>query len=311
MIQWIRWAGAALLIVTAGFVIYSWSEIAFAWDLYKIKRISDKFYAEYPLLVKDIAFTDKSDVRLDLYRPTEIGDEESGHAVFLFVHGGGWDKYDKLLHAPVAQKLLPEGMIVLVMDYTLYPDATYRQQTAEVADAIAWTLENIEQYGGDPARVIVGGQSAGGHLAMLAAYDPQWLAPTGHDLTEICGLVGIAGVYDVNAQMEFERFKGGTAPVMTAVMEGEPNFTAASPITYVPDRGADSPPVRLIHGDADDTVRLSVSEDFLAALQVAGIPGELLLYEGAGHTGLLLDALVQDPPRLVQDLAEFVNGCGQ
>ncbi len=309
--NWIRWIGVGLLVAVAGVVAYFWADIAFAWDLYKVKRISDTFYADYPLLVKDIAFTDASDVRLDLYRPDDQAGGEGGHPVFLFVHGGGWDKYDKLLHAPVAQKLLPTGMIVLIMDYTLYPNATYRQQTTEVADAIAWTLENIDQYGGDPSRVIVGGHSAGGHLAMLAAYDPQWLAATGHSLDEICGLVGIAGVYDINSQMVFERFKGGTAPVMTAVMEGEANFTAASPTTYVPDRGADSPPVRLIHGSADDTVLPSMSDELLALLQAAGIPSELLVYEGAGHTGLLLDALVQDPPRLVNDLAEFVNGCGQ
>jgi acetyl esterase/lipase len=309
--KWIRWIGAGLLMAAVVVVITFRGEIAFAWELFKVNRISTQFYADYPLLEKDIAFTDKSDVRLDLYRPDDAPGGPGGHPVFLFVHGGGWDQYDKLIHAPVAQKLLPTGMIVLIMDYTLYPDATYRLQTGEVADAIAWTLENIDQYGGDPSRVIVGGHSAGGHLAMLAAYDPQWLAPTGHSLDEICGLVGIAGVYDINAQMEFERFKGGTAPVMTAVMEGAANFTASSPVTYVPDRGPDSPPVRLIHGSADDTVLPSMSDEFLAALEAAGIPSELLVYEGAGHTGLLLDALIQDPPQLVQDLADFVNGCGQ
>ncbi len=308
----LRWIGIALLAAAIAFVTLNWAEITFAWDLYKVKRVSDKFYADYPYLVKDIAFTDKSDVRLDLYRP----DDGEGHPVFLFVHGGGWNKYDKLIHAPMAQKLSPEGIVVLIMDYTLYPAATYRQQTAEVADAIAWTLENIAQYGGDPSRVILGGHSAGGHLAMLAAYDPQWLAATGHKVDELCGIIGIAGVYDANAQMVFERSTGGTAPVMTGVMEGESNFAAASPITYVAQHsvgqtGVDSPPVRLIHGSADDTVPLSESDEFLAALQAAGIPSELLVYEGAGHTGLLLDAMVENPSRLVQDLAEFVNGCGQ
>ncbi|MBP7961939.1 MAG: alpha/beta hydrolase [Caldilineaceae bacterium] len=305
--KYLRWTGLALLAAAIAFIAVNWGEITFAWDLYKVKRVSDAFYADYPLLVKDIAFTDKSDVRLDLYRP----DDQGGHPVFLFVHGGGWDKYDKLLHAPVAQKLMPEGMVVLIMDYTLYPNATYRQQTAEVADAIAWTIENVAQYGGDPARITVGGHSAGGHLAMLAAYDPQWLAATGHKLDEICGLIGIAGVYDADAQMVFERSTGGTAPIMTAVMEGEPNFATASPITYVAQHGADSPPVRLIHGSADDTVPLSESDEFLAALKAAGISSELLVYEGAGHTGLLLDAMVENPSRLVQDLSGFVNGCGQ
>ncbi len=144
--KYLRWFGIALLAGAIAFVTFNWGEITFAWDLYKVKRVSDAFYADYPLLVKDIAFTDKSDVRLDLYRP----DDGENHPVFLFVHGGGWDKYDKLLHAPVAQKLMPEGMVVLIMDYTLYPDATYRQQTAEVADAIAWTLGKYRRLWGRP-----------------------------------------------------------------------------------------------------------------------------------------------------------------
>ncbi|MEZ4636045.1 MAG: prolyl oligopeptidase family serine peptidase [Caldilineaceae bacterium] len=78
---------------------------------------------------------------------------------------------------------------------------------------------------------------------------------------------------------------------MTAVMGGADNFTATSPVTYVT---ADRPPVRLIHGDADTTVPLSISQEFAAVLDDASVPVELITYPGKGHTDFLFQALT-DP----------------
>ena len=89
------------------------------------------------------------------------------------------------LTAPAAQRLLSGGLVLVIPDYTCYPAAGYPQQTQEVAAALAWTLENIERYGGDAKRVIVAAQSAGGQIAALAVLDPQWLAAHGHSAAEL------------------------------------------------------------------------------------------------------------------------------
>ena len=114
--------------------------------LYKAHRLAKRFYAEYENLTRDITFHPKMYVCLDIYTP-ETG---SGHPVLLFVHGGGWSKYNKEMFSPVALKLLPEKIVVVITDHTLHPNAGYEQMTDEVAAAISWTLENIDQYGGDP-----------------------------------------------------------------------------------------------------------------------------------------------------------------
>lgn len=192
------------------------------------------------------------------------------------------------------------------LDYTLHPQATYRQMTAEVADALVWTLEHVAEYGGNPQGVVIAGHSAGAHLAALALMAPDLLPAAGHSPMEVCGLIGMAGVYDIQRQMDFERAKGGTAPVMTAVMEGAQNFAIASPIAHLT---TEIPPILLLHGDEDTTVPLAMSEAFHAVLQASGHASDLHIYSQTGHTELLLNALVENPTRLVQDLVGFVDRC--
>src|SRR3990172_4835016 len=207
-----RWtlALAGGLIAGIGIFIYVayGDTIAYNLRLLNAKRIADKFYAEYDGISKSIPYGSRAAQKLDVYSP-ETG---SNYPVLIFVHGGGWDSGNKELYAPVAQKLLPEGLVLVVPGYTLYQDATYRQQTDDVAAAISWTLENIAQYGGDPKRIIAGGQSAGGHLTALAVLDAQWLSRYGHTSAELCGYYGIAGVYDIAAQKADDALKGDTDP---------------------------------------------------------------------------------------------------
>jgi len=63
----------------------------------------------------------------------------------------------------------------------------------DAAAAVAWTLENISRYGGDPRKVYVSGMSAGGYLTMMVGMAPQYLKELGHDIRELAGLAPISG----------------------------------------------------------------------------------------------------------------------
>lgn len=294
---------AALVVLLATvWAFVNRGEIAFYWNLYQVDRAGKQFYADYPHLARDVAFSPQFDARLDVYSPAE----GENHPVLIFIHGGGWDKYDRKLFAPVGQKLIERGIVVVIPDYTLHPNAGYAQMAQEMAAATAWTLENIDRYGGDPARVVISGHSAGAHLAGLIATDEVWLNFEGHTNQELCGLIGLAGVYDIPAQMVFERSKGGTAPVMTAVMGGEANFPAASPSSYV---FSGMPQARLIHGSLDTTVPISISEEFQQKLETAGIPNELIVYPDKGHTDFLFDGFSDPTAPILSDISNFVQGC--
>jgi acetyl esterase/lipase len=168
---------------------------------------------------------------------------------------------------------------------------------------VAWTLEHVHEYGGDPRQVVVVAQSAGAHVAGLALLDPQFLATHGHSATEVRGFLGISGVYDIETQLAHERSHGRTGQYVIDVMGGRRNIAAASPTTFV---GPHAPRTRLIHGNKDKTVPLHMSVQMHARLEAAGAESEFILYPGAGHSSILFDALAQNPSRLFTDIVTFM-----
>ncbi len=269
----------------------------FYYKLFQVRREAVRFYSGCATLTKNIAPHASVKNRLDVYQP----DGAKDCPVFIYVYGGSWNSGDKELYAPMAQRLLPQGVVLVVPDYTTYPAARHPQPAQEIAAAMAWTLDNIQHFGGDPRRVILGAQSAGAQIAALALLDPRWLAAHGHSAADIRGFVGISGVYDVPAEIAFGPWQRG---YLEDVMGGAANLDAASPITHI---GPHAPPTLLIHGDADTTVPMSLSVAFDQRLRAAGVPSEFIRYAGGGHSGILFDALAENPSRLVTDIMRFMR----
>jgi acetyl esterase/lipase len=274
--------------------------VGYYYRLFWAKRRADQFYANFPCVSKNIHYSPGSPLTLDVYQP-ETG---AGYPVVFYVYGGSWNSGNKELYAPAAQRLLPEGIVMVVPDYTRYPAAGFPNQTKEIAAALAWTLDNIGQYGGDPSRVIMAAQSAGAQIAGLVAYDPRWLEPYGHSPAELRGFFGISGVYDIPTQLGYERSKRRKEQYVADVMGGRENAVAASPSTYA---GAQVPPTLLIHGDIDETVPLRMSVELHDRLATCGADCELRVYTGAGHSDILFRALTEKPPRLLDDLLAFTR----
>jgi acetyl esterase/lipase len=274
--------------------------LGFYYRLFRAKLLADQFYANFPCVSKNICFLPGSPLTLDVYQP-ETG---TGYPVVFYVYGGSWNSGNKELYAPAAQRLLPEGVVMVVPNYTRFPAAGYPSQTQEVAAALAWTLDNIANYGGDPRRVIVAAQSAGAQIAGLAVYDPRWLATYGHSPAELRGFIGISGVYDIPIQLDYERRKRRREEYVVNVMGGRENVTLASPSTYARNS---VPPTLLIHGDLDETVPLRMSLELHERLTAAGADSELRIYKGSGHSDILFRALTEKPPRLLDDMLAFTH----
>lgn len=291
--------GFVILLLCVG--VFYREEIVFNVRLMNVVRLGNAYYAEYPHLTKDIAYGAEPHQRLDVYRPAD----DKPHPVVVYIYGGSWNSGNKELYALVAQKLVPLGMVVVVPSYKLHPDATYPSMVADVAAAIDWTQKNISEYTGDPARIIVGGQSAGAQLSAMALLDPVTQPVVAGD-PPLCGYFGISGVYDIQSQYQFELDNGRTAPVMTAVMGGVANFKKTSPRQQ---NLSGFPRTLLIHGDADDTVDASMSHDFVSALSAAVVPATLNIYPGRGHSELLFHALTENPGRLITDVTSFAQSC--
>ncbi|MBU0704200.1 MAG: alpha/beta hydrolase [Chloroflexi bacterium] len=150
----------------------------------------------------------------DLWQPPD-GVPRTGLAV-IYLHGSAWHYLDKdMCTRRFFRHLAGQGHVVVDLAYTLAPQAGLRAMVADVKRGIAWVKVNAAEYGVDPERVVLVGGSAGGHLALLAAYTPNHpeLDPADVDAdTSVRAVVSYYGLPDLRASYDY--FQTGFGHVM-------------------------------------------------------------------------------------------------
>jgi acetyl esterase/lipase len=114
-------------------------------------------------LVPDIAYGPDPAQRFDVYVSTQPPARPSPAPVIFFVHGGAWafgDKAHRQVIAPKVGHWVEQGYVVISIDYRLLPTPV-AQQAEDVAAALALAQSQASSWGGDPARFILMGHSAG------------------------------------------------------------------------------------------------------------------------------------------------------
>lgn len=129
-------------------------------------------------IIRDVAYGTGARQTFDVYAPATA----RAAPVIFMVHGGGWRRGDKAARGVIQNKVahwLPRGFIFISVDYPLLPDAQPLQQAQFVAKALAAAQRDAAQWGGDPARFVLMGHSAGAHLVSLLAAEPSLAAAQG------------------------------------------------------------------------------------------------------------------------------------
>jgi len=116
--------------------------------------------------------------------------------VFVFIHGGYWRAFSAADHSFVALGPVALGITTVVVDYSLCPKVTIDEITRQCRAAVAWTLRHIGAHGGDPARVAVGGHSAGGHLSAMCL-ETRWDEDYGLARDPLAAALLVSGIYDI------------------------------------------------------------------------------------------------------------------
>lgn len=118
----------------------------------------------------DYAGTGRADQRLDVITPTGHGvADRAPLPVYVYFHGGGWTSGTKDSLTGYCAAQAEAGMVVVNVEYRKAPRARMADMLEDGAAALAWVREHIAAHGGDPDRIVLGGDSAGGQLASLLA----------------------------------------------------------------------------------------------------------------------------------------------
>lgn len=207
---------------------------------------------------------------LDLYAPRRKVDEAL--PVIVFFYGGAWSEGTRKHYGFAARALAALGYLVVVPDYRLVPEIEYPEFVRDCAAAVRWVLRHSAEYGGDPARVVLAGHSAGAYNAAMLALDPAWL---GAERRAIAGVIGLSGPYD------FHPFDGAISQRVFGKAE-DPEGT--QPINHV---DAEAPPMLLVTGGRDTLVLPRNSVNLGAALKAAGRSARVVILPRLKHAGPL------------------------
>jgi acetyl esterase/lipase len=126
------------------------------------------------------------------------------HLGLIFLHGTWWQAVDKdFLTRPLFQRLVDQGHVVMDVAYPLAPAANIYAMMDSVKQSIAWIKEHAAELHLDPERIVLmGGSVGGGHLALLAAYTPNFpeFQPRGLKAdTSVRAVISMYGITDMAA----------------------------------------------------------------------------------------------------------------
>ncbi|KAG2409003.1 isoprenylcysteine alpha-carbonyl methylesterase [Vigna angularis] len=177
-----------------------------------------------------------------------------------------------------------------------FPQGTISDMIADSSQGIAFVCNNIAEYGGDPNRIYLMGQSAGAHIAACVIVE-QAIKEAGEGESTSWSLSQIKTYFGLS---------GG-------IMEGEESLRRFSPEVMVQDPNIGNvnsllPPVVLFHGTGDYSIPSDASKSFAETLKRVGVTAEAIMYDGKTHT----DVFLQDPMRggkddMFEDLVGYIH----
>jgi acetyl esterase/lipase len=204
------------------------------------------------------------------------------------VHGGAWIQGTRSGLSDWDRWLNRLGYDVFDVDYRLPPPPRWHDEVGDVKCALGWLAAHARHYHVDPKRISVMGYSAGGNLAMLAAYsmgDPRLAASCRASTVTVRSAINLYGPADLSL---IYRSSGSTQYVDDALKRyigGTPTeypdrYRALSPVSHV---SANTPPTITVLGESDRIVPTNQARVLDRALTDAGVAHETLLLPGQDH----------------------------
>lgn len=250
----------------------------------KVEMVDDK-----PAIPDTVQFYDNIEygspdgvsLTLDLYVPKNA---KTPPPVLLYIHGGGWRGGKKEDVARYTVPFSAAGYACATIQYRLLPEHTFPKAIQDVNSAIHWIRTNSEKYGFNGKRITTLGGSAGGHLAMLAAYaqDPALGAPENPEGVKqrLEAVVNIYGVVDCTTPIA-QQAKQVQDFIGAPYAESVDIHALASPLFHL---DPEDPPTLTMHGTIDELVPISQADRLHEHLDTLGVTNYYDRVEGWPHS---------------------------
>lgn len=186
----------------------------------------------------EVAYGERMRQHVHIWELNDLCPRDGWPAVLL-IHGGGWREGSWRAYESFGPQLSRKGLMVAAMDYRLAPEHPWPAQLEDVLEAIAFLRSQLT----DPDRIALWGDSAGGHLAMMAAIEkPEWVRC-------VVALGAPSDLRDLHPDETGAVFKGC-------------DLQDVSPIHQTSDK---SPPMLLVHGEHDPVCSIAQARAHAAA----------------------------------------------
>jgi len=227
----------------------------------------------------------------------------------IWIHGGAWmlgiKEWDNVKY------LVKHGYAIASVDYRFSTESPFPAQIQDCNAAMNFILAHAADYGVSAENFVVGGGSAGGHLALLlglARNERNFGADSSIKPLAILDFFGPTDFNAMQSDLEANHSTKGIELFQDAVPKllGGPldrvtdKAKTASPITYV---RADNPPVLILQGGKDDLVPVAQSARLHETLDKAGVKNQLIVVDAAGHDGPLFST-----PQMATKVMLFLDG---
>ncbi len=249
----------------------------------------NKYVAEHP--VEQVAHywdqiqwtvVDGTTLTMDISAPEGKGP----FPALMIIHGGGWTLHTNTVMEGMARHLTNQGYVVFNINYRVLPKVKLEQIVEDCMGALIWVKEHAAEYNGDPGRIAVTGDSAGGHLtAMLLTqagnpqFKPSYSGNGKTDLSVTCA-IPTYGVFDF---VELNKISPAIAKsyLGESYQQDPERYRLLSPALNI---RKDMPPQLVLVG-SEDPLR-GENKHYVEAVKAAGNPIELWVFPGQGHAFL-------------------------
>lgn len=242
-------------------------------------------FANHYSVVPNITYltANNYEAKLDIY---ERRDVQNAQPTLIYIHGGGWVGGTKESGFNKVLPYLEMGWNVVNVEYRLARVSLAPAAVEDCLCALRWVAANAKQHHIDASRLVVTGDSAGGHLALTTGMIPESAGLDrecpGVPLPKLAAIVDWYGITDVNDLLDGPNRKSYAVAWLSSMPDRPQIAKRVSPLEYV---RAGLPPVLMIHGDADPTVPYQHSVRLKDALDKAGVPNQLYTVPGGHHGG--------------------------